>query len=214
MGVRMANVPPLINLFGSNKKWLYFRPTTTAMTVPNQEFIEIPPLTFDEKGDLLIRASPTSSEKDFDFYVGTWQLHNRQLKERLNNCMEWTTFDATIKMYKVLNGLGNIDHLYTTLNGTAFEGMSIRFFNPDTKLWSIHWADTHTLKLDKPTVGCFDGDFGHFFTLEQFNGKKIAVVYRWDVRDKNSPVWSQAFSADNGQNWEWNWYMYFTRVNE
>jgi hypothetical protein len=117
-------------------------------------------------------------------------------------------------MYKVLNGMGNIDNIYTTLNGNPFEGMSIRFFNPETRLWSIHWADTSTLKLDKPTVGSFDNGFGHFFSQDTLNGKKIIVVYRWDIRDKEKPVWSQAFSDNNGKNWEWNWYMYFTKTDE
>ena len=180
----------------------------------SNEIVEVPKVTFDKNGDLVIKASPTSSENDFDFYVGTWKLRNKKLKTRLENCHEWIEFDATIKMYKVLNGLSNIDNLYTTFNGSPFEGMSIRFFNPVTKLWSIHWADTNSLKLDKPTVGSFDKDFGHFFSVENIDGEKIVVVYRWDIRDKDNPTWSQAFSKDNGQNWEWNWYMYFSKLPE
>jgi hypothetical protein len=183
------------------------------MTIDNAE-VEIPKVTIDEKGNLEIIASPTSSKYDFDFYLGNWNLHNKRLKSRLDNCNEWIEFDATVKMYKVLNDMGNIDNIYTTFNGNPFEGMSIRFFNPETKLWSIHWADTSTLKLDKPTVGSFDKDFGHFYTLDTIGGKNILVVYRWDIRDKEKPIWSQAFSADKGQNWEWNWYMYFSRINE
>jgi hypothetical protein len=176
------------------------------------EVIAIPKVVFNEKGDLIIIPSAASSQNDFDFYVGEWKLHNKKLKERLADCTEWIEFDATVKMYKVLNGLSNIDNLYTSFDGVPFEGMSIRFFNPQTKLWSIHWADTNTLKLDKPTVGSFDGDFGHFFTTDIINDQKVTVVYRWDIRDKQNPIWSQAFSPDNGQNWEWNWYMYFSKL--
>jgi hypothetical protein len=183
------------------------------MVTDNNE-IEIPKIAFDESGNLEIVASSASARHDFDFYVGNWKLHNKKLKSRLDNCNEWIAFDATVKMYKVLNGLGNIDNIYTTLNGNPFEGMSVRFFNPETKLWSIHWADTNSLKLDKPTVGSFDGDFGHFYTLDKIEGKNILVVYRWDIRNKEKPIWSQAFSADNGKTWEWNWYMYFTRAGE
>jgi hypothetical protein len=32
----------------------------------------------------------------------------------------------------------------------------------------------------------------------------------WDARDKENPIWSQAFSEDKVENWEWNWYMYFS----
>jgi hypothetical protein len=181
------------------------------MTNTNNDSIPVPRVHFNEKGGLLIIPSPTSSENDFDFYTGNWNLHNKKLKSRLTNCTEWIEFDATVKMYKVLNGMGNIDQIITSFDGVPFEGMSVRFFNPQTRLWSIHWADTGTLKLDTPTVGSFDTDFGHFFTTDLLNGKKIVVVYRWDIRDKNQPVWSQAFSDDDGATWEWNWYMYFSR---
>jgi len=29
------------------------------------------------------------------------------------------------------------------------------------------------------------------------------MVFRWDARDTNNPVWSQAMSDDNGNTWEW-----------
>ena len=174
--------------------------------------INIPLPVFDEHGDLEIKASPTSTENDFDFYVGSWKIHHKKLTARLSNCAQWIEFESTATMYKVLHGLGNIDHIYATVNGNTFEGMSVRFFNPHSKLWRIHWADTNNLMLDKPTVGSFHNHFGYFFSQDTQDGKKILIVYRWDIRNKEKPVWSQAFSADNGKNWEWNWYMYFSRT--
>jgi hypothetical protein len=181
--------------------------TTNAM-------VEIPEIQLDKNGHLIITASPNSSKNDFDFLVGDWLIRHKKLKHRLVNNQEWIEFDSTFKMFKVLNGLGNIDNMNTSIDGAEYEGMSIRFFNPTTQLWSIHWADTNTLALDTPTVGSFDRDFGHFFTTDHLDGKKITVVYRWDVRDKENPIWSQAFSADQGQTWEWNWYMYFSKINQ
>jgi hypothetical protein len=114
-------------------------------------------------------------------------------------------------MYRVLGGIGNIDNFLTTFDGVPFEGMSIRLFNPKTRLWSIYWADSNEGRLDLPVVGSFDGDIGHFFTKDVFEGRDILVVFRWDARDGNNLVWSQAFSEDKGEHWEWNWYMYMTR---
>jgi hypothetical protein len=174
--------------------------------------VNIPMLRFDKEGNLSIIPALTSSQDDFDFYIGEWTVKNKKLKTRLSNCNEWIEFDTTVKMYKVLNGFGNIDNIYATFDGKPFEGMSVRFFNPQTKLWSIHWADTNTFSIDAPTVGSFDSEFGHFFTQDTVKGQNIFVVYRWDIRDKNKPIWSQAFSNDKGENWEWNWHMYFTRA--
>ncbi len=114
--------------------------------------------------------------------------------------------------YQKNNGVGNIDNYLATFNGVPFEGMSVRLFNPATRLWSIYWADSTEGILQPPVVGSFDNNKGHFFTKDIFKEKKIIVVFRWDLSDKENPVWSQAFSADNGKTWEWNWYMYFSRI--
>jgi hypothetical protein len=185
-----------------------------SKNMTNQESIEIPKISFDNNGELVITASPTSSKNDFDFYQGKWRLKNKKLKTRLNNCTEWTEFESTQEMYKVLNGLGNIDNFLATFDGVPFEGMSVRLFNPKTKLWSIYWADSNEGVLQPPVLGSFDNNVAHFFTKDTVNDRKIIVVFRWDVRDKENPIWSQAFSDDNGKTWEWNWYMYFSKFTK
>lgn len=175
--------------------------------------MEIPKVNFDNKGELIIIASPTSSKHDFDFYEGKWKLRNKKLKKRLDNCTEWTEFESTQEMYRVLNGIGNIDNYLATFDGVPFEGMSVRLFNPKTRLWSIYWADSNEGKLDPPVVGSFDNTVAHFFAKDVLNGKEILVVFRWDARDRENPIWSQAFSGDKGKTWEWNWYMYFSKLD-
>lgn len=176
--------------------------------------IDIPKLKFDINGGLLISASSTSSKHDFDFYEGKWKLRNKKLKTRLDNCSEWIEFESTQEMYRVLNGIGNIDNYLAVVDGLPFEGMSVRLFNPKTKLWSIYWADSSEGILQPAVLGSFENDFGHFFTKDTFNGRDILVVFRWDITDKKNPIWSQAFSTDNGESWEWNWYMYFSRFEK
>jgi hypothetical protein len=148
----------------------------------NQKRVEIPKISFDTHGELIITASPTSSKQDFDFYEGKWKLHNEKLKTRLNSCTEWTVFESTQEMHKVLNGTGNIDNYLATFDGVPFEGMSIRLFNPKTRLWSIYWADSNEGVLQPAVVGSFENNVAHFFAKDIFNDKKIIVVFRWDVR--------------------------------
>jgi hypothetical protein len=173
---------------------------------------EIPKLIFDESGEIFISPSPTSSKDDFDFFAGKWKLRNRKLVSRLCDCREWIEFESTQEMYKVLNGLGNIDNFLADFNGQPFEGMTLRLFNPKTRLWNIYWADSNEGRLDPPVTGSFENQVGHFFTKDTFNGKDVIVLFRWDARDKNNPVWSQAMTEDKGETWEWNWYMYMTRM--
>ena len=170
-------------------------------------------LVLDKTSDLEIIPSPRSSQKDFDFFIGKWRIKNRKLRSRLSNCDEWIEFEATQTNYKALIGLANMDHFYATLNGKAFEGMTLRLFNPKTKLWSIYRADSNNGTLDRPVVGSFDKNIGHFYCRDSFNGQDIIMLFQWDKTDKDNPVWSQAYSTDEGQTWEWNWYMYMSRMN-
>ena len=138
----------------------------------NNETLEIPKVKFDTNGDLVIVPSSNSSKHDFDFFEGKWELHNKKLKSRLANSTEWIEFESTQEMYRVLNGIGNIDNFLATLDGQPFEGMTLRLFNPKTKLWSIYWADSNEGRLDPPVLGSFENSIGHFITKDKFNEKK------------------------------------------
>jgi hypothetical protein len=52
--------------------------------------IAIPPVVFDANDALIITASATSSQRDFDYLVGKWKMHHRRLNKRLEGCREWT----------------------------------------------------------------------------------------------------------------------------
>ena len=161
-------------------------------------------LKFTATGELDIQASATSSQNDFDFLVGKWILKDKKLKSRLTNSNEWIEFESTVEMRKLLNGIGNMDIYRTMADGKPFEGVALRLFNPKTKLWSIYWADSNVGVMDPPVVGSFEGNIGKFYCKDKFNGKDIIVVFLWDKTDPDNPVWSQAFSPDNGKTWELN----------
>jgi hypothetical protein len=177
--------------------------------------IIMPTVEFDAKGELKIAASAGSSQNDFDFLVGKWKMYQRRLNRRLENCKDWTEFESTDENSKILTGLGDIDTYKTTempgMAGVPFEGFTLRLFNPKTRLWSLYWVANNRGILDPPQIGSFENNVGHFFAKDTYKGKNVIVVFRWDIRDKDKPVWSQAYSADNGKTWEWNWYDVCTR---
>lgn len=166
---------------------------------------------FNQQGDLKIISSNSSSQNDFDFLVGKWNIHNRKLKSRLSNSKEWIEFDASQEMRKVLTGMGNVENITAMVNDQAYEGMAVRLFNPATKLWSIHWADNISGSMDRPVVGSFENNIGTFYGKDMFKGTEVILQFKWDITNPEKPVWSQAFSDDLGKTWEWNWYMYFTK---
>jgi hypothetical protein len=187
--------------------------STVLTTDPS---LPIPKLSFDAKGDLKIAASTTSSPSDFDFLVGKWKMHNRRLNKRLENCKEWTEFDSSDENWKMLSGTADMD-IYSTSEmpgqeGKHFEGLTLRLFHPTIKLWSLYWVASNRGVMDPPVVGSFENNVGHFFCKDTFNGKPVIVMFRWDARNKDRPIWSQAFSTDSGKTWEWNWYNVSERI--
>ena len=174
--------------------------------------LTVPELIFDSAGDLKILPSASSSKYDFGFFEGKWQLQNKTLKKKPDGSAEWIAFESTQEMHIVLNGIGNIDNFLAIRNGKPFEGMTVRLFNPQTRLWSIYWADSNYGVLGLPPVmGSFENKVGHFFSKDLIDGKIVFTVYRWDARNADKPIWSQATSED-GKTWEWNWFMYMTKV--
>lgn len=155
-----------------------------------------------------------STARDFDFWMGRWHGRNRRLRERLAGCEEWEEFESKSIARSILGGMGNEDVFLTDYAG-GYVGMSFRFFDPETKLWSIYWADSrHSGTLDPPVVGSFAGDVGIFEGPDTFEGRPIVVRYTWSGVTTPTPRWEQAFSEDGGETWETNFVTHFTRAEE
>ena len=156
-----------------------------------------------------VRAGDGS--RAFDFWMGSWKVHNRRLRQRLKGSTEWDEFEAEVVARPLLGGVGNEDE-YRTGYGGGFIGMSFRFFNLATKQWAIYWADSRRGILEPPVTGSFSGDTGVFEGADTFEGRPILVRFTWSGVTTPTPRWEQAFSDDGGKTWETNWVMDMTRV--
>jgi hypothetical protein len=169
-----------------------------------------------EKANESANAKPTATKKendgrsDFDFLMGSWQVRNRRLHERLKGSMDWEEFDATNLARPLVGGIGNEDEFVTEHDGGA-TCMSFRFFNPTSGQWSIYWINGHRGFLEPPVVGGFVGGEGIFSGADTHAGRAILVRYVWSRVQTPTPRWEQAFSADGGRTWETNWIMDFRR---
>jgi hypothetical protein len=152
------------------------------------------------------------SARDFDFWMGRWNVKNRRLRERLAGSEEWEEFESTSVARPILDGLGNEDEFRTDHHG-GFAGMSFRFFDPAKRRWSIYWADSRRSgELDPPVYGTIAGDTGVFVGRDVFEGRPILVRFIWSGITTPTPRWEQAFSDDEGKSWETNWIMEFARA--
>lgn len=147
---------------------------------------------------------------DFDFFLGRWRAHNQRLLKRLQGCTEWETFEATHECLPLLGGLGNMDELHIDHQGAI--GMTIRFFNLETKQWSLYWVSKRDGILQSPVVGSFKDGIGIFDGPDLHDGKPVLLRFIWSKVNTPTPHWEQALSDDNGKTWETNWHMDFARI--
>jgi len=162
---------------------------------------------------MLLLERTEQAVHEFDFLHGNWNIRNRFLARRLAGCTEWIEFDAIGRAYPTLGGAGNCDHFSATfVDGEPLEGMSIRIYDPVTRLWNIWWADNRQYTVLPPVSGrILDGE-GEFYGEDFCDDIPVNVMYRWSDITPMSAKWAQSFSANNGKTWELNWEMYFTRA--
>jgi hypothetical protein len=164
-----------------------------------------------------LTAAP-SGARDFDYLYGHWRIANRRLKQRLQGCTEWEEFEATGHARPLPGGIGNYDDFLAPVWRPGFVGMSLRVYNPGTRLWSIYWLENQSGGLDNagqllpPVVGSFEDGVGTFEGEDELEGKLIRVRYTWSDIDGASARWQQTMSSDGGLNWETNWIMDMTKV--
>lgn len=158
----------------------------------------------------VLDARPADA-RDFDFLQGRWLIRHKKLTERLVGCQTWGEFTTPAAHQLILGGLGNIDQCRTE-SGDFFEGVSLRLFDKRSGLWLIYWMDTNGATLFPPVEGSFSGPIGLFRGRDEHQGVTVLAEFRWDKTDLEAPTWQQSFSTDNGNTWEVNWYMYFSRV--
>ena len=154
-------------------------------------------------------APPAKMTSDFDFLVGTFDVVNRQLTRPLTGSREWEQFPATAVARAHLDDAVSIDEMHFPTK--RFFGMSIRLFDPEAKEWTVYWVDSRTGTLQPPVRGRWVDGVSLFFGDDEHDGKPVRASYRWSEVTESSARWEQAFSADDGQTWETNWVMEWTR---
>lgn len=165
---------------------------------------------------ILFIALPVFAQRDgqhdFDWEIGTWKTHLRRLQRPLSGSTNWVEYDGTSVVSKVLDGRANLVEL--KVNGPAgrIEGLSLRLYNPETRKWSLNFANIRDGELTIPSIGEFKDGRGEFSNQDTFNGRAIMVKFVIIKITDDRYRFEQSFSADDGKTWELNWIAVDTRV--
>ncbi len=160
-------------------------------------------------------SAERDGQHDFDFEVGSWKIHLKRLQHPLTGSSSWVEFDGTSVTRKVWDGRAELEEFETdSPAGGHIEGLTLRLYNPQSRQWSLYWANSKDGLIVAPQIGQFKNGCGEFFGQDTLNGKSIFIRFVWSNTTTNSPHFEQSFSDDGGKTWEVNWITDQTRVND
>jgi hypothetical protein len=156
-------------------------------------------------------------QHDFDWMIGTWKADLKRLVKPLSGSTTWVEFEGTQITRSVWDGRGVMDEfsVHSPETNTHIDGLTLRLYNPESRQWTIYWANAKKGNLDWPPVtGEFKDGRGEFYDQEIFEGRAIFVRYVWSDIKPDSAHFEQSFSADGGKTWEPNWISNIYRVKQ
>jgi len=163
---------------------------------------------------LVLAAAARDGQHDFDFEVGAWKTRLSRRLNPLTGSNTWVEYEGTSVVRKIWNGGANLVELDVEGPAGRIEGLSLRLYNPQSRQWSLNFANRKGGVLSPPTIGEFKEGRGEFFAQETLDGRAILVRFVISDISPNSCHFEQAFSDDGGKTWEVNWIANDTRVKD
>jgi hypothetical protein len=153
-------------------------------------------------------------QHDFDFNIGAWKTHIMMLDKPLTGSKMWREFNGIVNVRKIWDGRAQIEEIEADGVSGHFEGLTLFLYNPQSRQWSMSWANGDDGLIDQPSIGAFKDGRGEFFQQETYHGRSIMVRMVWfDITPTSHRV-EQSFSDDGGKTWEPNFTGTLTRATQ
>jgi hypothetical protein len=168
----------------------------------------------DSKSASQISAARRDGQRDFDFEIGTWKTRLKRLLNPLTGSTKWVEYEGTTVVRKVWDGNANLVELDVSGAAGSIKALSLRLYNPESRQWSLNFANIKGGVMATPTIGEFKNGRGEFYDQETLNGRAILVRFVISDITPDSCHFEQAYSDDGGKTWEVNWIATDTRVKD
>jgi hypothetical protein len=162
-------------------------------------------------------ATSHEGQRDFDYLVGSWNIHLKKRLRPLTGSKDWIEFDGTVVCRRIWDGHGEAEefNVDSSEKNIHIHGLAVRLYNPISHQWSIYWANEKNGVMDPvPQIGSFKDGRGEFYGQDTLDGKPIFVRFSWTNTMSSSPHFEQSYSNDGGRTWEVNWITEQKRVND
>src|ERR1041384_7462003 len=150
-------------------------------------------------------AAQHDGQHDFDWEIGTWKTRLRRLQNPLGGSTTWMEYDGTTEVRKVWDGRANLVELKADGPAGHFEGLSLRLYNPQSRQWSLNFANINSGTLTVPSIGEFKDGRGEFYNQDTYNDRSIFARFVIIKITPDQYRFEQSFSDDGGKTWELNW---------
>jgi hypothetical protein len=159
-----------------------------------------------------VGAPQRDGAHDFDWDIGTWTTHQRRLLHPLTGSTTWVEYTGTDVVRRLWDGA---NEALIEADGPAghLEIFALRFYDPEARQWSVHFANRAIGSMGPPVIGGFRDGRGDFYDQEPYGGRIILVRFSVSEITPTSCLFEQAFSADGGKTWEPNFVVTETRVD-
>lgn len=143
------------------------------------------------------------SNGGFAFLLGTWQTHSMRLLHPFASERAWESCDGMSVVRSFWGGSGNLEDADLRCQGRPAKAVAMRLYDATKHRWLLYRGTQRKgLALELPPAGSFQQrGIGDFYATESYQGKRVTVRDRWDVRDGN-PHEERALSLDGGRTWE------------
>lgn len=167
---------------------------------------------------LVALAADTPAQRDgqhdFDWEIGAWKTHLKRLQRPLTGSTSWVEYEGSTVVRKVWDGRANMVELDVKGSAGSIEALSLRLYNPESRQWSLNFANSRVGTMAVPAVGEFKNGRGEFYNQDTLNGRSIFVKFIIECQTADVCKFEQSFSGDGGKTWELNWIATDTRVKE
>jgi hypothetical protein len=159
--------------------------------------------------DFPISASLPAESRQFDFWIGEWDVNLRIRQPDLT----WADqIRAVAQIYPILNGKAVLE-LWSDAREAGIKGYSLRHFDTAREEWVLwlNWPGPNR-SGSASLSGTFRHGRGEFFARQatQDGGERISRYTFSDIA-QDRLRWDDAFSTDGGESWTHGWIMEFTR---
>jgi hypothetical protein len=159
-------------------------------------------------------AAVRDGQHDFDFNLGRWTIHVERLIHPLTGSKTWVTLDGTKVVRKIWDGRAQIEQVKADGPDSHIENMGLMLYDPNSRQWSVSFANSSDGVLGAPVFGEFKDGRGDFFSPDTYKGRAILVRLTWSDFTPTTHHLQQSFSEDGGRTWETNLKVTLTRVRE